>query len=118
MFTCIKSLNRYNLRHSTFLYFKYTFLSSSFIYKFVHAIIFLFIERKTISCLSVEFPKMYQYWRCLIILQNRAQLLIHELLIKKKSSVLALAELRNIWKMLHPFHSNQPPQLPLGVKKL
>ena len=55
-FTCVKSLNRYNLRHnncvifSTFLYFKYSFLSNSFIYKFVQAIIFLFIERKAISC--------------------------------------------------------------------
>ena len=58
-----KSLNRYNLRHnnciifSTFPYFKYSFLSNSFIYKFVLAIIFLLIERKAISCLSVELPK-------------------------------------------------------------
>ena len=57
--TCIKSLNRYNLRHnnciifSIFLYFRNSFLSNSFIYKFVHSIIFLFIERKAISCLSV-----------------------------------------------------------------
>ena len=57
-FTSIKSLNRYNLRHnncaifSIFPYFKYSFLSNSFIYKFVHAIIFLFIERK----LSVAYP--------------------------------------------------------------
>ena len=41
-FTCIKSLNRYNLRHnncvifSIFLYFKYSFFSNSFICKFVH----------------------------------------------------------------------------------
>ena len=47
MFTCIKSLNRYNLTHnnriifSIFLYFKYSFLSNSFIYKFVRAIIFI-----------------------------------------------------------------------------
>ena len=74
VFTCIKSLNWYNLRHnnwaifSIFLYFKYSFLSKSFIYKFVHAIIFLFIERKAISCLSVELPRIYQYWSCLIIL--------------------------------------------------
>ena len=73
-FACIKSLNRYNLRHnscvifSIFLCFKYSFLSNSFIYKFVHAIIFLFIERKAISCLSVELSKIYQYWSCLIIL--------------------------------------------------
>ena len=73
-FTCMKSLNRYNLRHnncvifSIFLYFKYSFLSNSFIYKFVHAIIFLYVERKGISCLSVELPKIYQYWSCLIIL--------------------------------------------------
>ena len=46
-FTSIKSLNRYNLRHnnciifSIFLYFKYSFLSNSFIYKFVRAIIFI-----------------------------------------------------------------------------
>ena len=71
-FTCIKSL--YNLRHnncvifSIFLYFKYSFLSNSLVYKFVHAIIFLFIERKAISCLSVELPKIYQYWCYLIIL--------------------------------------------------
>ena len=58
MFTCSKGLNRYNFRHnnciifSIFLYFKYSFLSNSFVYKFVHAIIFLFIERKAISCLS------------------------------------------------------------------
>ena len=64
-FTCIKSCNRYNLRHnncvifSIFAYFKYRFLSNSFIYKFVHAIIFLFIERKAISCLSVELLNMY-----------------------------------------------------------
>ena len=35
----------------------YSFFSNSFIYKFGHAKIFLFIERKAISCLSVEFPK-------------------------------------------------------------
>ena len=35
-----------NVIFSTFLYFKYSFLSISFIYKFVHAIIFLFIEEK------------------------------------------------------------------------
>ena len=63
MLTCIKSLNQYNLRHnnciifSIFAYFEYSFLSISFIYKFVHAIIFLFIKRKAISCLSVELPK-------------------------------------------------------------
>ena len=91
VFTCIKSLNWYNLRHnnwvifSIFLYFKYSFLSKSFIYKFVHAIIFLFIERKAISCLSVELPRIYQYWIYLIILYNRVQLLIKELLIKKSS---------------------------------
>ena len=90
-FTCIKSLNRYNLRHnncvifSIFLYFKYSFLSNSFIYKFVHAIIFLFIERKAISCLPVELPKIYQYWSWLIILLNRVQLLTNELLPKKSS---------------------------------
>ena len=45
--TRIKSLNRCNLRHnncvilSIFLYFKYSFLSNSFIYKFVRAIIFI-----------------------------------------------------------------------------
>ena len=55
-----------------FLYFKYSFLSNSFIYKFVHAIVFLFIERKAISCLYVELLKIYQYWSCLIILQNLA----------------------------------------------
>ena len=70
---------------SIFLYFKYSFLSNSFIYKFVHAIIFLFIERKAISCLSVELPRIYQYWIYLIILYNRVQLLIKELLIKKSS---------------------------------
>ena len=91
VFTCIKSLNWYNLRHnnwvifSIFLYLKYSFLSKSFIYKFVHAIIFLFIERKAISCLSVELPRIYQYWIYLIILYNRVQLLIKELLIKKSS---------------------------------
>ena len=91
VFTCIKSLNWYNLRHnnwvifSIFLYSKYSFLSKSFIYKFVHAIIFLFIERKAISCLSVELPRIYQYWIYLIILYNRVQLLIKELLIKKSS---------------------------------
>ena len=59
----MKRLNRYNLRHnncaifSEFLYFKYSFLSNSFIYKFVHAIIFLFIKRKAFSCLSVDLPK-------------------------------------------------------------
>ena len=52
---------------SVFLYFKYSFLSNSFIYKFVLAIILLFIERKAISCLSVELPKISQYWSCLII---------------------------------------------------
>ena len=63
-----------NFRHnncvifSIFLYFKYNFLSNSFICKFVHVIIFLFIKRKAISCLSVELPKMYQYWSCSIIL--------------------------------------------------
>ena len=45
-----------------FLFFKYSFLSNSFVYKFLHAIIFLFIESKAISCLSVELPKIYQYW--------------------------------------------------------
>ena len=49
-FTCIKSLNRYDLRHnncvifSVFLYFKYSFLLNSFIYKFVH--FNLFVHRK------------------------------------------------------------------------
>ena len=49
-FTSIKSLNRYNLRHnncvifSVFLYFKYSFLWNSFIYKFVHTN--LFVHRK------------------------------------------------------------------------
>ena len=36
----------------------YSINSDTFIYKFVHAIIFLFIERKAISCLSVELPKI------------------------------------------------------------
>ena len=73
-FACIKSLNRYNLRHnscvifSIFLCFKYSFLSNSFIYKFIHSIIFLLIERKATSYLSVELSKIYQYWSCLIIL--------------------------------------------------
>ena len=31
--------------------------------------------------------------------------------------LLALAELLNIWKWMHPFHSKQPPQLRWGVKK-
>ena len=64
MFTCIKSLNQYNLRDnnciifSIFLYFEYSFLLNSFIYKFIHARIFLFIERKAISCLPVELLKI------------------------------------------------------------
>ena len=46
------------MRHIFYIcLFKDSFLSNSFIYKFVHAIIFLFIERKAISCLSVEFAK-------------------------------------------------------------
>ena len=98
----MKSLNRYNLRHnnyvifSIFLYFKYSFLSNSFIYKFVHAIIFLFIEGKAISCLSVELPKIYKYWSCLIILLNRVQLLINESLIKKSSVSINLQSARRV----------------------
>ena len=63
MFTCIKSLNRYNLRHnncvifSIFLYFKYSFLSNSFIYKFVHAIIFSLIEKKSYQLLICRVAK-------------------------------------------------------------
>ena len=59
----MKSIIRYKLSHnncaifSVFLYFKYSFLSNSSIYKFVQAIIFLFIKRKAFSCLSVELPK-------------------------------------------------------------
>ena len=88
-FTCIKSLNRYNLRHNNCVIFFYisSFLSNSFSCKFVHAIIFLFIEGKSTSCLSVELPKIYQYWSCLIILWNRVQSLINELLIKKSSVI-------------------------------
>ena len=93
MFTCIKSLNRYNLKHnnciifSIFLYFKYSFLSNSFIYRFVHTIIFLFIKRKAISYLSVELPKIYQYWSCLIILQS-STVAYKRVAYKKISSVL------------------------------
>ena len=36
---------------SIFLYFKYSFLSNSFIYKFVHTIIFLFIKTKSYQLL-------------------------------------------------------------------
>ena len=114
MFTCIKSLNRYNLRHnncvifSIFLYFKYSFLLNSFIYKFVHAIIILFIKRKASSCLSIELLKIYQCRGCLIILSNRVQLLTKELLIKKSSVV----------RFIKRFHRLLRPSFLMGKRKV
>ena len=68
---------------SIFLYSEYSFLLNSFIYKFIHAVIFLFIERKAISCLSVELQKIYQYWRCLIIL-SKWSTVAYKLVVYKK----------------------------------
>ena len=73
MFTCIKSLNRFNLTHnnciifSIFLYFKYSFLLISFIYKFVHAYLQScqkstlnhFIKLSAVAYKRVAYKKIY-----------------------------------------------------------